>query len=376
MNHRFLPILLTGFAVGLFAQDQADTAHREKQPDARLINATTAVREIMHSPDKGIPHDLLEKAQCVVVIPDLLKGAFLVGGQYGRGYATCRHGGGWAGPAAVRMEGGSFGFQLGGTSTDLIMLVMNRNGMNRLLADKFTIGGEAQAAAGPIGRETSAQTDIAMHAEILTWSRSRGVFAGISLDGSTLRPDKGEDRRLYGRDITNREILDGEVHSPVAGRQFIAEIGRSARPMVEARNHMEHKNPPVNEDVAPAPVARPMLTDQPIQFAKGETTVSKDAEPVLAKAAQDMKDNPNWKIRIEGFSDNSGSEEVNHRISKARADAVMNWLADHGVDRGRMHAAGRGDAHPIGDNSSDSGRAQNRRVEIVRVDTVMNKTGV
>src|SRR5579863_6503703 len=183
-------LLLTGVATGvLFGQERFE--------DSRLHNATTALREVMHSPDRGIPHDLLDKSQCVVVIPDLLKGAFIVGGKYGRGFASCRHAGGWSAPAAVRIEGGSFGFQLGGSSTDLIMLVMNRNGMNRLMGDKFTIGGDAAAAAGPVGRETSAQTDIAMHAEILTWSRSRGVFAGISLNGATLRPDKGEDRHLY-----------------------------------------------------------------------------------------------------------------------------------------------------------------------------------
>ena len=170
-----------------------------------------ALTEIMHSPDRGIPRDLIDKAQCVVIVPDLLKAAFVVGGKYGRGYAMCRHVNGWSSPGAVRIEGGSFGFQLGGSSTDVIMLVMNRHGMNRLLGDKFTIGGEAAAAAGPVGRQTAAQTDIAMQAELLSWSRSRGLFAGISLDGATLRPDRGENRKLYGRAISNREILEAGV---------------------------------------------------------------------------------------------------------------------------------------------------------------------
>jgi lipid-binding SYLF domain-containing protein len=385
MIRRFTPILFLGVAGALLALGQGETSRRktkETKPDARLQNATMAIEDIMRSPDKGIPHDLLEKAQCVVIIPDLLKGAFMVGGQYGRGYALCRHGNGWSGPAAVRMEGGSFGFQLGGQSTDLIMLVMNQHGMDRLLSDKFTIGGEASAAAGPIGRQTSAQTDIAMHAEILTWSRSRGVFAGVSLDGATLRPDKSEDRRLYGRDVTNREILDGELPTPPAGRQLVAVVSREARAgaPAEARNRPEtHSNPPAKEQrntPHPAEHGTRALLGQPVQFDSGQTAVPQSAEANLNQVAQQMKDNPNWKIRIEGYSDNRGSREGNAKVSKERADAVLNWLADHGVDRSRMSAIGRGAARPIGDNGTEEGRAQNRRVEIVRVDAVMNKTGL
>src|SRR5579885_2521429 len=301
MIRRFTPILFLGVAGALLALGQGETSRRETKetkPDARLQNATMAIEDIMRSPDKGIPHDLLEKAQCVVIIPDLLKGAFMVGGQYGRGYALCRHGNGWSGPAAVRVEGGSFGFQLGGQATDLIMLVMNQHGMDRLLSDKFTIGGEASAAAGPIGRQTSAQTDIAMHAEILTWSRSRGVFAGISLDGATLRPDKSENRRLYGRDVTNREILDGELPTPPAGRQLVAVVSREARAgaPAEARNRAEAPaNPPAREHpAAPAPAnggARALL-GQPVQFDSGQTGVPQSAEANLNQVAQQMKDNP------------------------------------------------------------------------------------
>jgi SH3 domain-containing YSC84-like protein 1 len=371
MIQRLKPILFLGVAAGMvFAQD----APREQKADSRLENATTAVAEMMHSPDRGIPRDLLDKAQCVVVIPDLLKGAFIVGGQYGRGYAVCRHGNGWTAPAAMRIAGGSFGFQLGGSATDLIMLVMNKHGMNRLLSDKFTIGGQAEAAAGPIGRDTTAQTDIAMHAEILSWSRSRGVFAGISLSGATLTPDNGENRRLYGRKIANREILDGEVSVPPAGRQFVAEISRSARTAeaADARNRVN--NPP-----APLMNRRrgmqAMLTERPIQFAEGQPAVPPSAEPVLAHVADTLKNNPAWTIRIEGFADNTGSRAENMRISKQRADAVAKWLADHGVDRKRMTTVGRGQAHPIADNSTEAGRAANRRVEIVRSDNVMRQTG-
>lgn len=345
--------------LGMVLAAPAIFAASEVRTDERLVNATTAVHEIMRSPDRGIPRDLLEKAQCVVVIPDLLKGAFVVGGQYGRGYATCRHGYGWTAPAAMRMEGGSFGFQLGGSATDLIMLVMNRKGMDRLLGDKFTIGGDAAAAAGPVGRATSADTDLAMHAEILTWSRARGLFAGISLDGATLRPDKGANRNLYGRGVTNREILDGAVPVPPAGRAFVAEISRASG-TIEARHR-------TLEPVGP-PAASARLTD-PIRFPSGEIAVPPYASTVLAQVAQNLQDNPGWRIRIVGYSDNSGNPERNRRISRERAEAVRNWLADHGVDRSRMIAIGRGDEHPVADNSTDSGRERNRRVEIVRADT-------
>ncbi len=193
-------------------------------PDGRLRHATTALQEIMGSPDKGIPQDLLDKAECAVIVPNLIKGAFLFGGKYGRGFASCRQGDGWSSPAAVRIEGGSFGLQFGGSATEVVMLVMNRHGMDRLLGDKFTIGAEAAGAAGPVGRMTSAQTDAAMHAEILSWSRSRGLFAGLSLEGATLRPDSAENRKMYGRNITNREILRTGVAAPEGTRHFVAAL--------------------------------------------------------------------------------------------------------------------------------------------------------
>src|SRR5437879_2691067 len=175
-----LALALSSSAV-LFA---ADTAAE------RMSDATKVFTEIMSTPDKGIPQDLLEKAHCIVIVPGLKQAAFVVGGKFGRGYAVCRQkGGGWGAPAAVRVEGGSVGFQIGGSSTEVVMLVMNEQGMRRLLEDKFTLGGEATVAAGPVGRTTSANTDVQLSAEILSWSRSKGLFAGIALQGATLRPD-------------------------------------------------------------------------------------------------------------------------------------------------------------------------------------------
>ena len=188
----------------LFAADAAPkpTAH------PRLTDATKVFNEIMATPDKGIPQDLLRKAHCIVIVPGMKQAALGIGGKFGRGFAVCRHSRAiWGGPAGIRVEGGSAGFQIGLSSTDVVMLVMNDRGMNRLLEDKFTLGSEATVAAGPVGRQASAATDVQMSAEILSWSRSKGLFAGIALQGATLRPDNDVNKELYGVEITNKEIL-------------------------------------------------------------------------------------------------------------------------------------------------------------------------
>ena len=194
----------------------------------RLGVAADVITEIMGAPDSGIPQDLLNKAQCVVIVPGLKKGAFIIGGKYGKGFATCRkaHGIGWSAPAAVRVEGGSFGFQIGGSETDVVMLVMNKRGMDRLLSSKFTLGADASVAAGPVGRTSYAQTDAMMTAEILTWSRSRGVFAGVALDGATLRQDGDSDKDLYGHPMTSREILTTNVPAPPAATRFLDALNK------------------------------------------------------------------------------------------------------------------------------------------------------
>lgn len=170
----------------------------------------------MSTPDKGIPQDLLEKAHCVVIVPGMKKGAFIVGAKYGKGFVSCRgpHRAGWSAPSAIRIEGGSVGFQIGGSETDVVLLVMNEHGANRLLGDQFTLGGEGEVAAGPVGRTANAQTDAKMTAEILSWSRSRGVFAGISLQGATLRQDVDDNAELYGRKMSSREIVDSGIAPP------------------------------------------------------------------------------------------------------------------------------------------------------------------
>lgn len=188
--------------------------------DERLKNAATVLTEMVNSTDNGIPASLFAKAKCVVVIPGVKKAAIGIGGQYGRGYIICRTDStaGWSAPGAVRIEGGSVGLQIGGSDTDVILAVLNDRGVDRLLSSRFTVGADAAVAAGPVGRQASAQTDATMMAEILAWSRSRGAYAGISLQGSTLREDSGENRDLYGKELPNKEIVQGQTAVPVPAK--------------------------------------------------------------------------------------------------------------------------------------------------------------
>jgi len=190
----------------------------------RIHVAAEVFDEMMSAPDKGIPRDLLRKAECVGIVPGLKRAAFIAGAKYGKGVLVCRTAAGrWSGPSVIRIEGGSFGFQIGAGETDLLFLVMNRHGEDKLMADRFTIGGDASAMAGPLGRTAEAQTDALLRAEILAWSRSRGIFAGVSLEGATLRPDHDDNWRLYGREATQREILTGATPAPrVAGELYSA----------------------------------------------------------------------------------------------------------------------------------------------------------
>lgn len=194
--------------------------------DERLRNTAAVLTQMALSPDAGIPASLLPKAKCIVVIPSVKKAALGLGGQYGRGYISCRNAGGWSAPGAVRIEGGSVGLQIGAAGTDVILAVLNDHGVDRLLASKFTVGADAGVAAGPVGREASAQTDATLSAEILAWSRSRGAYAGISLQGSTLREDAGENKVLYGREMTNRQVVQGSVPVPGAASALIEALGR------------------------------------------------------------------------------------------------------------------------------------------------------
>jgi SH3 domain-containing YSC84-like protein 1 len=219
-------LIVAGLAVttSLFAMD--------KEPAKRLGEAASVFSEVMAAPDRGIPQDLLEKAHCIVIVPSLKTAAFLVGGKYGKGYLSCRNksGEGWSAPATVRIEGGSVGFQIGGSMTDLIMLVMSERGADKLLSSKFTLGAEGSVAAGPVGRTATAQTDAQMHAEILSWSRSQGLFAGLALEGATLREDLDDNATLYGKRLENRDIVTNGRPAPKSAAALISALNKhSAR---------------------------------------------------------------------------------------------------------------------------------------------------
>jgi len=212
---------------------------KDNEPAKRLNGAAAVFSEVMAAPDKGIPQEMLDHAHCIVVVPDLKTGAFIVGGKYGKGYLSCRNKGGrgWSAPGTVRIEGGSVGFQIGGSSTDLIMLVMNERGAEKLLESKFTLGAEGSVAAGPVGRTATAQTDAQMHADILSWSRSQGLFAGLALEGATLRQDLDDNAAIYGERLENRQIVTGGRRIPGAATRLVSLLNRySAREEKSASN--------------------------------------------------------------------------------------------------------------------------------------------
>ena len=217
-----------GFIAGLVVT--SSVLALDKEPAKRLEEAAAVFSEVMATPDKGIPQDLLSKAHCIVIVPGLKTGAFIVGGKYGKGYLSCRakNGRGWSAPATVRIEGGSVGFQIGGSTTDLIMLVMSERGADKLLSSKFTLGAEGSVAAGPVGRTATAQTDAQMRAEILSWSRSQGLFAGLALEGATLRQDLDDNATLYGSKLENRDIVTNGRSAPKSAAALMSLLNKQS----------------------------------------------------------------------------------------------------------------------------------------------------
>jgi lipid-binding SYLF domain-containing protein len=220
----FTTLLLSA---GAFAAD-TDAGQEAK----RIRESAAVLTEIMGAGDRSIPKGLLERAHCVGIVPDLKRAGFIVGAKYGKGVITCRNGSsaGWSAPSIIRIEGGNIGFQIGLGETDVVFVVLDKRGEDALLKDKFTVGADASVMAGPVGRSADAQTDAVMHAEILAYSRSRGVFAGITLDGATLRPDKDDNRKLYGGGVTQEEILHGKVPPPAGADPLYAELSLYAPP--------------------------------------------------------------------------------------------------------------------------------------------------
>jgi lipid-binding SYLF domain-containing protein len=218
-----LLLSLCSFAVA------ADNPGRESKASDRVQAAADVLNEIQGAPDSGIPREILGKAECVAVVPSMLKGGFIVGAKYGRGLASCRTPRGWSAPAFFLTEGGSVGFQIGGQAVDLVMLIMNNDGMQHLLSSKFALGADASVAAGPVGRLAEGNTDWKLRAQVLTYSRARGVFAGVSLNGAVLKQDKDSTREFYGHMLTFRAALTGEVDPPLAANPFLTTLANWAQ---------------------------------------------------------------------------------------------------------------------------------------------------
>lgn len=211
-------------ASGVFADDKKDVSEETRRMDA----AATVLNEVMGAPDKGIPEEILESAKCVAVVPSMLKGGFVVGASYGKGVATCRTATGWSAPAPFKVAGGSLGLQIGGEAADVVMVIMNEKGMKNLLSSKFKLGADASVAAGPVGRHAEGDTDWKMRAQVLSYSRARGVFAGIALDGAAITQDEDETRVLYGEKISFEQILSGSVPAPAGAETFLTTVRKYA----------------------------------------------------------------------------------------------------------------------------------------------------
>jgi SH3 domain-containing YSC84-like protein 1 len=218
-----LMVSLCSFAVA------ADDQPKESKASDRVQSAADVLNEIQAAPDSGIPNEIMGSAECVAVVPSMLKGGFIVGAKYGRGLASCRTPKGWSSPAFFTVTGGSVGFQIGGQAVDLVMLIMNKDGMKHLLSSQFALGADASVAAGPVGRHAEGNTDWKMRAEVLTYSRARGVFAGVSLNGAVIKQDKDSTREFYGHMVTSNAALMGEVDAPAAANSFLTTLAKWAQ---------------------------------------------------------------------------------------------------------------------------------------------------
>ncbi len=235
-----LSVLLAAMSFTLYAKDSDEKTSDELK---RIDAAANVLEEVMGAPDKGIPKEVLESAKCVAVVPSMIKGGFIVGARYGKGVATCRTSNGWSAPAPISIAGGSWGLQFGGEAVDLVMLVMNDRGMEHLLSSKFKLGAEASVAAGPVGRQAEANTDWKMRSEVLSYSRSRGVFAGLELNGAVVKQDDDETSKLYGKDVSFKSILTGQVPPPQGSEHFLATVRKYS---AEARQERGAVEPPKN----------------------------------------------------------------------------------------------------------------------------------
>ena len=229
-------VLLGSMSVAMYAKDDEDKTSDEVK---RINSAANALDEIMGAPDKGIPQEVFEGAKCVAVVPSMIKGGFIVGARYGKGVATCRTSSGWSAPAPITIAGGSWGLQFGGEAVDLVMLIMNDKGMEHLLSSKFKLGAEGSVAAGPLGRQAEANTDWKMRSEVLSYSRARGIFAGLELNGAVIKQDGDDTRHLYGKEVPFKDILTGQVPEPQGTQRFVSAVRKYAAETRQERGAVE-----------------------------------------------------------------------------------------------------------------------------------------
>ncbi len=229
MRKSLLLCVLLCVAISIAVADQTQETKENSKAVDRVEAAGTVLDEIQKAPDNGIPEEVLGSAECVAVVPSMIKGGFIFGARYGRGVASCRHEKGWSAPAFFTIEGGSFGLQIGAQAVDLVMLIMNKNGMNALLSSQFKLGADASAAAGPVGRHASADTDWKMRAEVLTYSRARGVFAGLELAGAVIRQDENSTREFYGHAVPFKTALEGNIEPPKTAYPFLNTLAKWAQ---------------------------------------------------------------------------------------------------------------------------------------------------
>lgn len=236
-----MSLLVAGLSAAMFAADADD---KNQSTEAKRVgSAATVLDEIMGTPDKGIPREILESAKCVAVVPSMIKGGFILGARYGKGVATCRTKAGWSAPAPLTIAGGSWGLQFGGEAVDVVMLVMNDKGMQNLLASKFKLGAEGSVAAGPVGRQAEANTDWKMRAEVLTYSRARGIFAGLELNGAVIKQDDDDTRVLYGKAVPFKTILSGGVAAPAGTHRFVATVSKYAAEVKQEQGSIAKPSP-------------------------------------------------------------------------------------------------------------------------------------
>ena len=291
MKKIFLPLFIIFLLVAACAADE----DREKVV-GRVREAGTVLDEIMSAPDKGIPEEIMGAAECVAIVPSLLKGGFVFGGEYGRGVATCRGPNGWSAPAFFKVGGGSFGLQIGGQAVDLVMVIMNQRGMQALLSSHFQLGADASAAAGPVGRHAEGMTDWKMRAEVLTYSRARGLFAGVTLNGAWIKQDNGDTRAFYGRNIAFSKILRGEIQAPPDAQPFLAAVAKynagapSAGPKTSGNNPVSPAAPAA--EPAPSTANAPAAAAKPATGATPPAAESAPQQPASPQAPQNQSEPP------------------------------------------------------------------------------------